>query len=450
MLLRPPSLPILPAALLPLVQSILVPSGSPCAANCGNILDKTSPEDLVCKQGSFSTDPTGQQFAGCVDCERSSAYHSGNDSDIQSMLYELARDNVRYALSYCVWGDAPTRNPEVTNTPCITTKACGPFKDAVQYRNLSSTARAYQYCDAWPSNDTPDFEGCTDCLNAEGRQYMANFVVALQAGCEQRPSAGLYIGLDGELFSTTAVEMTTPRPTASVGPDGLDHGPLSLGAKVGIAVGASVALLVTAGCCIVWKGKRRRRAYLRTLDTRVARGGWPSPNSQREMGQAPGSQSLRGHDDTPLSQRPLRGHGWDDAPSRGWDDSPVNANAEKPFTRYFSPYSSQYNSPISARDGLTMPWPRGAPPQDHHAGAASGGEGSSGPRGAVSDDKGTAGPEEAYEMHLVDSGESRSSKSQQRPMGRSEAPALNHAGDGNVPSCQAAPTGHHGTRGNVV
>ncbi|EFY95098.1 hypothetical protein X797_010358 [Metarhizium robertsii] len=450
-MLRPPPLPILLAALVPAAQSILVPSGSPCAANCGNILDKTAPEDLVCSQGSFSSDPTGQQFAACVDCERSSTYHSGNDSDIQSMLY-----NVRYALSYCVWGDAPAKNPKVANTPCITTKACGPFKNAVQFKNLSSTYDAYQYCDLWPTDDAPDFQGCTDCLQAEGRQYMANFVIALQAGCQQKPPAGLYIGLDGELFSTTAVQISTPSPTATVNPAWFDHGPLNLGAKVGIAVGALVALLVVVGCCIIWNGKRRRKAYLRDRDTKIAQRGWPSPTQQREMGQAPAPQSFRGYDDTPVSQRPLRGHGWDDTPvsrqgSRGWDDSPVNANGEKPLPRYFSPYSSQYNSPVSARDGQAMPWPQGALPPNQHAGVAAGGEASGERRSAVSDDKGKARVE-AYEMHLVDTSESSSSRSQP-PRDRSEAPVLNHPGygrDGNVPAPQLAVTDHDARRGNVV
>jgi hypothetical protein len=55
-----------------------------------------------------------------------------------------------------------------------TRKACGPFKDAVQFKNLSVEYDAYQYCGIWPVNDSLDFQGCTDCLQAEGRQYMAN------------------------------------------------------------------------------------------------------------------------------------------------------------------------------------------------------------------------------------------------------------------------------------
>lgn len=54
--------------------------------------------------------------------------------------------------------------------------------------------------------------------------------------------------------------------------------------------------------------------------------------------------------DTPLSQKPLT----------GWDDSPQSATAsDQPYSRYFSPYSSQYNSPVSAAEGPSnMQWPQ--------------------------------------------------------------------------------------------
>jgi hypothetical protein len=56
------------------------------------------------------------------------------------------------------------------------------------------------------------------------------------------------------------------------------------------------------------------------------------------------------HGGTPLSQRPLRDQ---------WDDSPMTAGSEQPFPRYFSPYSSQFNSPVSATDHLQQQqqWP---------------------------------------------------------------------------------------------
>lgn len=66
----------------------------------------------------------------------------------------------------------PDVGKHVTDLSCR--KACGPFKDAVQFKNLSVEYDSYQYCSAWPVDDAPDFQGCTDCLQAEGRPYLAN------------------------------------------------------------------------------------------------------------------------------------------------------------------------------------------------------------------------------------------------------------------------------------
>ncbi|KAG5916712.1 hypothetical protein E4U42_007546 [Claviceps africana] len=437
------------AALLPVARAILCPAGSQCSSSCGNVLDKTSPDDLVCDQGAFSSDPTGQLFASCVDCQRSSTYHAANDSDIQSMLY-----NLRYALSYCLWGKVPSRNPKVVDTPCITTKACGPFQDAVQYQNLSSKYDAYQYCEIWPTDDIPDFQGCTDCLQAEGRSYLANFVIALQAGCQQKPSPGLYIGLDGEIFSPTAVQISSPSPTATLDPAWFDNGPVTLGAKVGIAIGCIVGFLILLGCGIVWNGKRRRRAFLRRLDAKYAQGGWPAPNKQYEMGEAMKQQQqqqqqqtpFRAYNDTPVSQRPLRG--WNDTPvsqppSRGLDESPLPASSEPAFSKYISPYTSQFNSPTSIHDAQVVSWPPAALAPNRQIGLETTTKTSEGPAGgahwsprsAASEDKGKYKMEEAYEMHEVDTSVSdctisAGGRSPHDQNHKNQAPVLGHPGFG--------------------
>ncbi|KID82642.1 centromere/microtubule binding protein cbf5-like protein [Metarhizium guizhouense ARSEF 977] len=306
-------------------------------------------------------------------------------------------------------------------------KACGPFKDAVQFKNLSVEYDSYQYCSAWPVDDAPDFQGCTDCLQAEGRPYLANFVIALQAGCEQRPPPGLYIGLDGEIFSTTAVQISTPSPTATVDPNWFDHGPLTLGAKVGIAIGSLVGLLVILGCGIVLNGKRRRRDYLSKLDTKVAQRGWPEPNAQREMHETSTQHPFRRHSDTPLSQRPLR----------GWDDSPMTANSEKAFPRYFSPYSSQYNSPVSDVETQNRPWPPAALGSGHGLStrevgiSVGGGIDGSANRSPVHDEGKGKARHESYEMHEVDSSASSSSRGVAKAS-MTEPPVPGHPNHGRV------------------
>ena len=143
------------------------------------------------------------------------------------------------------------------------------------------------------------------------------------------------LSLSGSPFSVTQLNITSPSPTATINPEWINPGPFGLGAKVGIVIGGLAAILIFLGCCIIWRGKRRRRAFLRSLTTRPPHKGWPSPLEINEM------------NDTPVSQRPLR----------GWDDSPQSAVSEQTFSRYISPYSSQYNSPVSASDALGQQWP---------------------------------------------------------------------------------------------
>lgn len=252
-------------------------------------------------------------------------------------------------------------------------------------------------------------------------------VVALQAGCKQQPDAGLALGLDGDIFSATPVEITEPTPRVSVDSSWFDQGPLDINAKAGIAAGGLVFVISIIGFIIIWRGKRRRRAFLATLASsrpiQKGKGGWPSS----PLARGPGEMG-----ETPLSQRPLRGN--------GWNDSPMTDVTEQPYGRYFSPYSSQYTSPVNGNEALHgAQWPHSAstsavaggaarpeqaiglalsPERQYHDGslmdsAASG-------RGRVYDDG-------SYEMHEVDSagGSARGARGFQQ-----EAPVLGHPGYG--------------------
>jgi hypothetical protein len=173
---------------------------------------------------------------------------------------------------------------------------------------------------------------------------LANYITMLEAGCEQRPGNGSTLSVSGSPFDTTPVVITTPSPTASV-PE-VDYGPVSLGARVGIAFGGLAFILMILGFCVVCNGKRRRRAFLRDLERRNAGQGWPHPKTRY----ANNGEML----ETPASQKPLT----------GWDESPVSAHPDSavpPMPRYFSPYSSTYNSPISATGGAAVNWPTLAP-----------------------------------------------------------------------------------------
>jgi hypothetical protein len=104
---------------------------------------------------------------------------------------------------------------------------------------------------------------------------------------------------------------------------------LTLGAMVGAAIGGLVAILTILGCCVVWFGKRRRRQVLQRAQARLSHNGVrpASDNPEPKWGQ--------------------------DAPG-GWvqDDTPTTAGGYGSDKQNFSPYSSRYTSPVSARDML--------------------------------------------------------------------------------------------------
>lgn len=234
----------------------------------------------------------------------------------------------------------------------------------------------------------------------------------LHAGCKQRPQPGVTIGVDGDPFGYKPLNITAPSPISTVDPAWFDQGPLNLNAKVGIAVGSFVFLLIILGIFVVWNGKRRRRAYLKKLEAiYTTNKGWPTP-------QSPG-----GMFETPVSQRPLINH--------GWGDSPLHEQPDKPFPRYVSPYASQYNSPTSATDMTSMPWPDAALPRDHNIGLTVPDN-----HGHSWDDSKGKDHAESYELHDVDS----SGSNVYNPRHFTEAPVLGHPGYGRN---STSPTKHH-------
>ena len=179
-------------------------------------------------------------------------------------------------------------------------------------------------------------------------------VTALNAACQQQPVSGKTISISGSLFSTTLTNITSPSatPTGTYTPS---TGGLSLGAKIGIAIGGLLALLGTSGFCIVWNGKRRRRRVLRERQRASGFDDWrkqhnfgagddgPGGHAAASSGGPPMATAAGSYFDSPDSQRPL--HPW--AAGRSEDESPASPIGEKV---YFSPYSSHYSSPVSASD----------------------------------------------------------------------------------------------------
>jgi hypothetical protein len=193
-------------------------------------------------------------------------------------------------------------------------------------------------------------------------------VIALNGACQQQPTPGHTVSLQGSLFSTTTVNVTSP----SASPSGTytpSNAKITLGAKIGIAVGGLILLLSILGGCIIWRGKNRRRSFLLRHQQQTGYADWVAQQQNRSTATTPGPGSMSqtapgvGKDaeggvffDSPLSQKPLVSNmAWGEpgSPRRPEDESP----AEKV---YFSPYTSHYNSPVSATDQIQVvgqQWP---------------------------------------------------------------------------------------------
>lgn len=317
---------------------LVVPTSPQCADLCGNTLDSTSGYEISCSDSAYAGSTYGADFESCVSCEIASTYYDNTTqtSDLQWALY-----NLRYALSWCLFGF--DNNTQVADTPCLTSLSCGPLQSAFEYDSLDQNASLYGYCPFMNSVSVPK---CSQCLAELGNEhYLSNFVTALEAACVQQPADGATISIQGSLFSSTSVNITTPSATP-ISTYTASTGGFTLGAKIGIVVAGIVVILVISGCCIIWRGKRRRR---RVLAEKAKANGYEWQPKHGATSNSPKEQS-GGYFDSPQSQRPFA-NAW------GHDDNSPASAVEK---AYFSPYSSQYTSPVSAHDRLVQAqeWPR--------------------------------------------------------------------------------------------
>ncbi|TGJ80897.1 hypothetical protein E0Z10_g7858 [Xylaria hypoxylon] len=313
-------------ALAHTAQAVFVAHNSPCSVNCGNVLDSTTSDQIVCYDANYGT-TAGKVFESCVTCESTSPYTTtdGNEteSDLQAMLF-----NMRYTAAQCLF--------KLEIDQCSTELGCGRLQHALEYGDSSTDVTPYGYCSIWSDYE---LDKCTSCLLAGGRSYIRNFLSILSGACQlqaEHPQIQT-IPLTGAIFSNEMANVTNPTTTAAVQVHN-SVGPLSYGALAGIVIGGVAFVLILLGCGIVINGKRRRKNYLRRREEQTKN--WPSPPVAGDMFE------------TPLSQKPLRG---------GWGDSPVSpaiTDSQYQYPRYFSPYTTQFDSPISSVEGHgQMAWP---------------------------------------------------------------------------------------------
>jgi hypothetical protein len=167
---------------------------------------------------------------------------------------------------------------------------------------------------------------------------ISTVITALTAACQQLPPAGSKVSIDGGyggLFQHNLVNITSPVNTSIPVYTPPPAGALSLGGKVGIALGGLVALLILTGCTIVCVGKRRRRAHLRRLTEKnqsLMQHSEPVPRWKEYS--SPGSESNKAF-------MPPGNQHW---PVSAVDDSPQSSR-EGDYV--FSTYQSTYASPVS-------------------------------------------------------------------------------------------------------
>ncbi|KAL7625225.1 hypothetical protein AAE478_004440 [Parahypoxylon ruwenzoriense] len=303
------------------VSAVLVADGSPCGIKCGNVPDSTTPADVVCKEADYTGTPVGVVYEQCVSCELTSPYSTGAGSSITSDL--------QYFLSLLAnLSKRPSKSAiYLRASPHIATAAFG-------MQRLSRAAQR-AFAPRWTEH-TSQTVGVIMFPRPDPELTVPD-IDTLNGACTFQPQPGATLALQGNLFSDDQVNVTAPTPTATFESSAY-NGPISVGAIVGIVVGGLVVILVVCACCVVCIGKRRRKAYLRQREQLHAKN-WPSHAHA-------GSEMF----ETPISQRPLR----------GWGDSPVSAvTTDGTYPPYFSPYTSQYNSPVSAVEApKTMGWPQ--------------------------------------------------------------------------------------------
>ncbi|KAJ4423831.1 hypothetical protein N0V82_001570 [Gnomoniopsis sp. IMI 355080] len=244
----------------PLLALSVTPD-SPCSSKCTSdgsesTTSNTVTADIVCDDSDFTSTTKGETWKECMSCLQNSTYTQGEESDQGWFLY-----NLRYSFDSCVFG-YPNDTSSGSN-PCETSTACGTLKTALVYDSLSSDSsesNEFGYCDADGGSFTGQYyQACLNCVTASGdSSYIANSLVALDAGCLQRPNTSDLLGLSDSVFSTSLVQIVDPSTL-----NNNDAAPaLSTAAIAGIAAGGAAVLIIIAAIIFVRCRKRRNRANL--------------------------------------------------------------------------------------------------------------------------------------------------------------------------------------------
>ncbi|KAK5663008.1 hypothetical protein OQA88_6422 [Cercophora sp. LCS_1] len=248
------------ALVSPLALALQVTPNSPCASICQDQADfdvsaplssNTKNTDIFCRD-ALHDGPAGTKWKSCMTCLQESTFSQGNENDQMWFLY-----NMRYSLAFCLFS-----YPNATgagSTPCSTSMACGPLAESVKHGILNQKdMTAFSYCDVGDGSgkDTPTYDRCHSCVSAEGRtEYLANYVIALKAGCLQRPPVGQVIGLNDTVFAPTTITIIDPLSLIKAPEEkGLPGTTIA-----GIVGGALAFLLILSAILFICYRKRKNR-----------------------------------------------------------------------------------------------------------------------------------------------------------------------------------------------
>ncbi|KAK8079104.1 LPXTG-domain-containing protein, partial [Apiospora phragmitis] len=244
-------------------SALQVTPNSPCASVCvdSNDLDYSDPnssnilnKDVNCHDKDYASTAAGQKFRRCLSCLQDSTFSQGSETDQGWFLY-----NLRYTFDYCIFGFPNATGVELT--PCSTSTACGGLENALTGDKLSVKGglEPYAFCAAdGDAMHNTTVEKCISCVSvSQDQKYLANYMVALQAGCTQQPAPGIAVGLNDTVFSPPLIGMVDP--TSSSVAEAAETPALATPAVVGIAIGAAVLLLAIAGLIFVRHRTRRNR-----------------------------------------------------------------------------------------------------------------------------------------------------------------------------------------------
>lgn len=122
---------------------------------------------------------------------------------------------------------------------------------------------AYSYCSAGNGAGTRhiEYDHCSQCVavGEEKTDSLINYLVALEAGCQQQPQPGKVVALSDSIFSPKRISILDPA-TVIIKPAPKGPG-LPIGALVGIAVaGIAVLIIIAAVTFVCYRKRKNRRA----------------------------------------------------------------------------------------------------------------------------------------------------------------------------------------------